>query len=125
MTTLTPQRGIGIWAMSLVGDLTLAGLHGIFSSVTVLGINGVNIKKGCLFTTAGHKIDLWRLATQGSKPACGLSLNECFHALPNQLRSLHAGVSQRHGFGKQVVNDNRWAASNLSTQLIPLGRAFS
>ena len=32
---------------SLVGDLALAGLHGIFSSVTVLGINGVSIKKGC------------------------------------------------------------------------------
>lgn len=47
MTTLTPQRGIGIWAMSLVAAMTLAGLHGIFSSVTVLGINGVSIKKGC------------------------------------------------------------------------------
>ncbi len=32
---------------SLVGDLCLAGLHGIFSSVTVLGINGVSLKKGC------------------------------------------------------------------------------
>ena len=32
---------------SLVGDLTIAALHGIFSSVTVLGINGVSIKKGC------------------------------------------------------------------------------
>ena len=37
---------------SLVGDLTIAGLHSIFSSVTVLGINGVSIKKGC--TTAVH-----------------------------------------------------------------------
>ena len=36
-----------IHSKSLVGDLTLAGLHGIFSSVTVLGINGVSIKKGC------------------------------------------------------------------------------
>ncbi len=32
---------------SLVGDLTVAGLHGIFSSITFLGINGVSIKKGC------------------------------------------------------------------------------
>jgi DeoR family fructose operon transcriptional repressor len=32
---------------SLVGDLTTSGLHGIFSSLTVLGINGVSIKKGC------------------------------------------------------------------------------
>jgi DeoR family fructose operon transcriptional repressor len=38
---------------SLVGDLTIAGLHSIFSSVTVLGINGVSIKKGC--TTAVHQ----------------------------------------------------------------------
>jgi DeoR/GlpR family transcriptional regulator of sugar metabolism len=38
---------------SLVGDLTLTGLQTIFSSVTVLGINGVNIKKGC--TTAVHQ----------------------------------------------------------------------
>ena len=36
-----------IHSKSLVGDLTLSGLHGIFSSVTVLGINGVSIKKGC------------------------------------------------------------------------------
>ena len=36
-----------IHSKSLVGDLTLTGLHGIFSSVTVLGINGVSIKKGC------------------------------------------------------------------------------
>ncbi|MDR1936546.1 MAG: DeoR/GlpR family DNA-binding transcription regulator [Candidatus Accumulibacter sp.] len=35
---------------SLVGDMTIAGLHGIFSSVTILGINGISIKKGC--TTA-------------------------------------------------------------------------
>jgi DeoR family fructose operon transcriptional repressor len=35
---------------SLVGELTLAGLGAIFSSVTVLGINGVSLKKGC--TTA-------------------------------------------------------------------------
>ncbi len=38
---------------SLVGDLTIAGLQTIFSSVTVLGINGVSIKKGC--TTAVHQ----------------------------------------------------------------------
>jgi DeoR family fructose operon transcriptional repressor len=38
---------------SLVGELTIAGLRGIFSSVTFLGINGVNIKKGC--TTAVHQ----------------------------------------------------------------------
>ena len=38
---------------SLVGDLTIAGLHSIFSSVTVLGINGVSIRKGC--TTAVHQ----------------------------------------------------------------------
>lgn len=37
---------------SLVGDLTIAGLHSIFSSITILGINGVSIKKGC--TTAVH-----------------------------------------------------------------------
>ncbi len=35
---------------SLVGDLTIAGLKGVFSSLTVLGINGVSITKGC--TTA-------------------------------------------------------------------------
>ncbi|MGI9135147.1 MAG: DeoR/GlpR family DNA-binding transcription regulator [Rhodoferax sp.] len=35
---------------SLMGDLTVAGLRGVFSSVTVLGINGVSISKGC--TTA-------------------------------------------------------------------------
>jgi len=38
---------------SLMGDLTIAGLKTIFSSVTVLGINGVSIKKG--FTTAVHQ----------------------------------------------------------------------
>jgi DeoR family fructose operon transcriptional repressor len=38
---------------SLIGDLTIAGLRNIFSSVTVLGINGVSIKKGC--TTAVHQ----------------------------------------------------------------------
>lgn len=38
---------------SLVGDLTCAGIHSIFSSITVLGINGVNIRKGC--TTAVHQ----------------------------------------------------------------------
>jgi DeoR family fructose operon transcriptional repressor len=38
---------------SLVGDLTIAGLHSIFSSITVLGINGVSIKKGC--TSAVHQ----------------------------------------------------------------------
>jgi DeoR family fructose operon transcriptional repressor len=37
---------------SLVGDLTLASLGAIFSGVTVLGINGVSIRKGC--TTAVH-----------------------------------------------------------------------
>lgn len=36
-----------IQSKSLVGDLTIAGLHNIFSSITVLGINGVSIKKGC------------------------------------------------------------------------------
>ena len=35
---------------SLVGSLTCASVHSIFSSVTVLGINGVSIKRGC--TTA-------------------------------------------------------------------------
>jgi DeoR/GlpR family transcriptional regulator of sugar metabolism len=35
---------------SLVGPLTIASLQSIYSSVTVLGINGVNIKRG--FTTA-------------------------------------------------------------------------
>lgn len=38
---------------SLVGDLTIAGLHNIFSSFTVLGINGVSIRKGC--TTAVYQ----------------------------------------------------------------------
>ncbi len=38
---------------SLVGDLTIAGLHSIFSSVTFLGINDVSIKKGC--TSAVHQ----------------------------------------------------------------------
>ena len=38
---------------SLVGDLTTSGLRSIFSSFTVLGINGVSIKKGC--TTAVHQ----------------------------------------------------------------------
>jgi DeoR family fructose operon transcriptional repressor len=38
---------------SLVGELTTLALHGIFSSVTVLGINGVSIKKGC--TSAVHQ----------------------------------------------------------------------
>ena len=38
---------------SLIGELTLSGLHNIFSSVTVLGINGVSIKKGC--TSAVHQ----------------------------------------------------------------------
>ncbi len=38
---------------SLVGDLTVAGLDHIFSSLTVLGINGVSIKKGC--TSAVHQ----------------------------------------------------------------------
>ena len=42
-----------IHSKSLVGDLTIAGLHNIFSSVTVLGINGVSIKKGC--TSAVHQ----------------------------------------------------------------------
>ena len=35
---------------SLVGSLTCASVHSIFSSITVLGINGVSIKRGC--TTA-------------------------------------------------------------------------
>jgi DeoR family fructose operon transcriptional repressor len=39
-----------IHSKSLVGNLTIAGLHNIFSSITVLGINGVSIKKG--FTSA-------------------------------------------------------------------------
>ncbi|MDR1709729.1 MAG: DeoR/GlpR family DNA-binding transcription regulator [Candidatus Accumulibacter sp.] len=38
---------------SLVGEMTLAGLRNIFSSVTFLGINGVSIKKGC--TSAVHQ----------------------------------------------------------------------
>ena len=38
---------------SLVGYLTISGLHNIFSSITVLGINGVSIKKGC--TSAVHQ----------------------------------------------------------------------
>ena len=38
---------------SLVGDLTIKSLRPIFSSVTVLGINGVSIKKGC--TSAVHQ----------------------------------------------------------------------
>ena len=42
-----------IQSKSLVGDLTIAGLHSIFSSITVLGINGVSIKKGC--TSAVHQ----------------------------------------------------------------------
>ena len=35
---------------SLVGSLTIASLQSIYSSLTVLGINGVSIKRGC--TTA-------------------------------------------------------------------------
>lgn len=42
-----------IHSKSLVGDLTIAGLNSIFSSVTVLGINGVSITKGC--TSAVHQ----------------------------------------------------------------------
>lgn len=42
-----------VQSRSLVGDLTIASLHSIFSSVTVLGINGVSIKKGC--TSAVHQ----------------------------------------------------------------------
>jgi DeoR family fructose operon transcriptional repressor len=38
---------------SLVGELTIAGLRSIFSSVTVLGINGINIRNGC--TSAVHQ----------------------------------------------------------------------
>jgi DeoR/GlpR family transcriptional regulator of sugar metabolism len=38
---------------SLVGDLTIYGVKNIFSSITVLGINGVSIKKG--LTTAVHQ----------------------------------------------------------------------
>jgi DeoR/GlpR family transcriptional regulator of sugar metabolism len=37
---------------SLVGSLTSSNLQSIFSSITVLGINGVSIKRGC--TTAVH-----------------------------------------------------------------------
>lgn len=36
-----------VQSKSLVGDLAISGLHGIFSSVTVLGINGVSVSKGC------------------------------------------------------------------------------
>lgn len=32
---------------SLVGELTISGIQNIFSSVTVLGINGISLKKGC------------------------------------------------------------------------------
>jgi DeoR family fructose operon transcriptional repressor len=38
---------------SLVGDMAITGLRSIFSSATFLGINGVNIKKGC--TSAVHQ----------------------------------------------------------------------
>lgn len=38
---------------SLIGDLTLSNLRSIFSSITVLGINGVSIKNGC--TSAVHQ----------------------------------------------------------------------
>jgi DeoR family fructose operon transcriptional repressor len=39
-----------VQSRSLVGSLTIAGLQSIYSSITVLGINGVSIKRGC--TTA-------------------------------------------------------------------------
>ena len=39
-----------VQSRSLVGGLTIAGLQSIYSSITVLGINGVSIKRGC--TTA-------------------------------------------------------------------------
>lgn len=39
-----------VQSRSLVGGLTIAGLQCIYSSITVLGINGVSIKRGC--TTA-------------------------------------------------------------------------
>lgn len=42
-----------IQSRSLVGELTVGGLRTIFSSLTVLGINGVSIKKGC--TSAVHQ----------------------------------------------------------------------
>jgi DeoR family fructose operon transcriptional repressor len=57
---LSPQQEVillggdyRVQSRSLVGDLTIAGLHSIFSSITVLGINGVSIKKGC--TSAVHQ----------------------------------------------------------------------
>lgn len=39
-----------VQSRSLVGSMTIAGLQSIYSSITVLGINGVSIKRGC--TTA-------------------------------------------------------------------------
>ncbi len=42
-----------VQSKSLVGDMALANLRNIYSSTTVLGINGVSIKKGC--TTAVHQ----------------------------------------------------------------------
>jgi len=39
-----------VQSRSLVGGLTIASLQSIYSSITVLGINGVSIKRGC--TTA-------------------------------------------------------------------------
>ena len=38
---------------SLIGDLTMTGIHRIFSSLTILGINGISIKKG--FTSAVYQ----------------------------------------------------------------------
>lgn len=32
---------------SLFGELTLLGIRHIYSSITILGINGINLKKGC------------------------------------------------------------------------------
>jgi DeoR/GlpR family transcriptional regulator of sugar metabolism len=32
---------------SLVGELTMSSIRHIFSSLTILGINGINLKKGC------------------------------------------------------------------------------
>lgn len=38
---------------SLIGELTLAGLRGIFSSLTILGMNGISMKQG--FTSAVYQ----------------------------------------------------------------------
>ena len=56
---------------------------------------------------ASHEFNLWRLATQRGQPASGLPLNECFHALPYQLRFFSARLCQCHGFGEQIVIDGQ------------------